>query len=429
MMTGMADPEHVDRIRSGVRHWNSWRRTHPSIKPDLSQLRLTSGSRLIGADLAAINLIGASLRATTLARANLTCANLSGADLSGANLAGAKLQRAKLTGANLGGADFFQADLSSTDLRRSDLSDVDLFRSFLRQSNLSGSRIRKAREAVLIQAKMRDCDLAGAQLQGADLTDCQMPGVNLRGANLVGSVLVGANLTKADLRESELIGANLSRANLERANLRDANLASAILNETTLTRADLTGCHVYGMSAWDLKLDGAKQEALSITPERDAVIVVDNLEVAQFIYLLLNNARIKRVIDSITSKAVLILGRFTPERKQTLDRIRTHLRTRDVLPIIFDFGKPRARSILETVSTLAHMSRVVLADLTDAKYVKREIPLILRALRVPVHPFIVANQVEPEVITRLRTRYRRLQPTIQYKSTAGLLRKLDQILA
>jgi hypothetical protein len=108
------------------------------------------------------------------------------------------------------------------------------------------------------------------------------------------------------------------------------------------------------------------------------VLLVDNLEIAQFIYLLLNNKRIKGVIDSVTSKAVLILGRFTPKRKQVLDRVRAHLRRRDALPILFDFSRPRSRNILETVSTLAHMSKMVLADLTDAKYVKREIPLILR---------------------------------------------------
>jgi hypothetical protein len=35
------------------------------------------------------------------------------------------------------------------------------------------------------------------------------------------------------------------------------------------------------------------------------------------------------VIDAITSKLVLILGRFTPERKTILDAIRDELRKRD----------------------------------------------------------------------------------------------------
>jgi hypothetical protein len=48
-------------------------------------------------------------------------------------------------------------------------------------------------------------------------------------------------------------------------------------------------------------------------------ITVDNIEVAQFIYLMLNNEKVREVIDTITSKAVLILGRFTGERKPVLE--------------------------------------------------------------------------------------------------------------
>jgi hypothetical protein len=62
---------------------------------------------------------------------------------------------------------------------------------------------------------------------------------------------------------------------------------------------------------------------------------VDDLDVAQFIYLLLSNQRIKNVIDTITSKAVLILGRFTEERKKVLDAIREELRQRGYAPILF----------------------------------------------------------------------------------------------
>ena len=41
----------------------------------------------------------------------------------------------------------------------------------------------------------------------------------------------------------------------------------------------------------ELKLDGAEQKNLIITPHDEPEITVDNLEVAQFIYLLLNNER------------------------------------------------------------------------------------------------------------------------------------------
>ena len=54
-------------------------------------------------------------------------------------------------------------------------------------------------------------------------------------------------------------------------------------------RAKLLGCRVYCISAWVVKLAGTLQSNLRIMPEEVDTIEVDNLEVAQFIYLLLNN--------------------------------------------------------------------------------------------------------------------------------------------
>ena len=83
--------------------------------------------------------------------------------------------------------------------------------------------------------------------------------------------------------------------------------------------------------------------ASSSHQKSEPTITVDNLEVAQFIYLLLNNPKIREVIDTIAKKAVLILGRFTPERKAVFDALREALRTRGYLPILFDFEKPSSR--------------------------------------------------------------------------------------
>jgi hypothetical protein len=80
--------------------------------------------------------------------------------------------------------------------------------------------------------------------------------------------------------------------------------------------------------------DQTKQQNLLITPYDEAVITVDNIEVAQFIYLLLNNKEIRKVIDTITSKAALILGRFSEERTRFLDALRGALRDKGLLPIV-----------------------------------------------------------------------------------------------
>ena len=288
-------------------------------------------------------------------------------DLSGADLSGANLSEANLSGANLSGADLSGADLSGANLSEADLSGANLS-----GANLSGANLSEA-------------NLSGANLSEADLSGANLSGANLSGANLSGADLSGANLSGANLS-----GANLSGANLSGANLSGANLSGAQLVETNLVDATLTDCRIYGISAWDVKLsERTKQQGLIITPADEPAVTVDDLEVAQFVYLLLHNEKIRRVIDTITSKVVLILGRFSiPERKAVLDALRDELRKRDYVPVVFDFEKPTSRTTDETITLLARMARFVIADISDAKSVLQE----LRAI-VPDNP-IVARAID-----------------------------------
>src|SRR5207245_2151031 len=111
-------------------------------------------------------------------------------------------------------------------------------------------------------------------------------------------------------------------------------LSGASLLRTSLRRSILTHCSIYGISVWGVQLEGAKQDNLIITPEDEPTITVDNLKIAQFIYLLLSNAEIRSVIDTITSKVVLILGRFTTERKALLEAIKEELRKQNYTPVL-----------------------------------------------------------------------------------------------
>jgi pentapeptide repeat protein len=85
----MANDEHIDMLRNGVKAWNAWRDENPDIRPDLI------GARLIEADLIGANFFGANLSGAYLGAANLSGANLSGAILIKAELSG------DLSGANL----------------------------------------------------------------------------------------------------------------------------------------------------------------------------------------------------------------------------------------------------------------------------------------------------------------------------------------
>jgi hypothetical protein len=193
-----------------------------------------------------------------------------------------------------------------------------------------------------------------------------------------------------------------------------------------LEDAILTGARVYGISTWDVKIQGAAQTSLLITPSDQPDITVDDLEVAQFIYLLLNNNRVRKVIDTITSKVVLILGRFTPERKAVLDAVREELRKRDYLPIVFDFEKPSNRDLTETVSTLAHMAKFIIADLTEAKSLPQELATIVPLLpSVPVQPILLASEREWAMYEHF-PRYPWVLAVARYDTAAELLANLGE---
>ena len=248
----VADPEHLKILHQGVEVWNAWRAKEPLVAPDLS---------------------GADLSGSTLMETNLSFADLSSANLS----------KASLSEANLGNTWLYQADLRQADLRGSNLNDA----------NLS-------------EANLYDADLMGAELFRANLSSANLSEANLGKTNLIKADLSGANLRKA-----QLFGANLSNANLSEAKLHGANLMGATLVETNLTDAVLTGCYVYGISSWDVKLsENTKQQDLVITGLGKPKVTVDNIEVAQFVYLILHNEKIRDVVDTVGKKGVLLLVRL-----------------------------------------------------------------------------------------------------------------------
>jgi len=372
----MANPEHLKILETGVKAWNEWRLKNPGVVPDLKEIKLFS------ADLKRIDLRGAELKDALLFGVDLSDAILSEAKLDGATLTEIALCRANLTGASLIHANLMGTDLSEANLREA-ICPLTIF----------------------LNAKFRNADLRKACFAGSNFTD--------------------ADLRGADLRQAVLEEANLIRARLAKADLADADLTAATLNGTDFSHANLNGCRVYGVSVWDVKLDGASQLELIITPQSEPKLQVDNLEVAQFLYLILNNQKIRDVIDTITSKVVLILGRFEPSRKRILDAMRDALRKRNYLPVVFDFERPVSRDLTETVRTLAHLSRFVIADITDPRSIPHELQAIVPDLAVPVQTLLLESQRPYGMFDDFRGKYSWVLEPYYYEDETTLLAQLD----
>jgi len=381
----MANREQLSILKQGVNVWNEWRKENQETMIDLSKA----------------NLMDANLSLANLNGANLSKSNLIKADLFGADLIEADLREAKLIGANLSKTNLSKAHISDADLSRADLFEADLSKSDLRKTNLSKANLHAA---------------------------------NLHEANLSRAWLSEANLFGANLSESNLIGAFLGNANLNEANLSSANFTEANLTYSSLVRAEISNAkisksRIYGINVWDLVGQFKEQQELIITPREQPLITVDNIEIAQFIYLILNNKKIRDVINTLTSKTVLILGRFAlPERKEILDVLRDKLRSYDLLPIVFDFDRPIDKDLTETIKTLAGMCYFVIADVTNPKSSPLELQATVPDYQVPFVPIIQEGELPFAMMVDLQKKYNWVLNTVTYDSADTLIKVLKPLI-
>ncbi|EKU97120.1 putative low-complexity protein [Leptolyngbya sp. PCC 7375] len=159
-----------------------------------------------------------------------------------AAIGGTSFRGAKLTDAN-----FSQACLKSTDLRG-----AVLLRTRWRQA-IKLDRVRPG-ETYLNTPKVRDLVLTGnGQGQSYDYL-LNLAGINLQGANLVKADFTGSNLKDGTLQGAKLANASLNGANLTGAYLQDADLSNTKLVQTQLDEADLTGTKLTGacIEGWNI---------------------------------------------------------------------------------------------------------------------------------------------------------------------------------
>jgi hypothetical protein len=257
----------------------------------------------------------------------------------------------------------------------------------------------------------------------ANLDTCNLSGANFSGAYLVGAYLRGANLRGANLSRAYLSRADLWGTDLSNANLSGADLTGATLIGTNLSGATLVNCSIYGIAAWGIRLDGTRQENLLITNYGEPAITVDNLEVAQFIYLLLNHKKLRDVFNTVTERGVLLLGRFGGGGLEVLQAIAAKLREENYLPIIFDFERPQDRNYTETVKTLAGLARFIIADLSGPS-VPQELYATVPHFKIPFIPIIEASRKTYSMAVDIFEYPWVVRPPVTFTTTEELLEQL-----
>lgn len=290
--------------------------------------------------------------------------------------------------------------------------------------NLKNARLREAKfnRAKLKNAKLDRAYLRRADLTEADLTDASLSAVNLRRAIMHKSNLTNAYLRRADLSYADLSEANLTGAILEYVKFVDTNLEKAILKD----------CFIYGISVWNLKGTPKEQTNLVITSQIvkktseanptgfEPTITVDDLEVAQFIYFILTNSNLRKTINAVTTRGVLLLGRFESGGLEVLRKIAEKLRELNYLPIIFDFDRPESQVYTETIQPLAKLSRFVIVDLSGPS-VPQELQATVPTTKIPFVSIIEKDKRIPSLIKDFEMYSGWLTPTFVFANTEELI--------
>lgn len=426
----MATKQNIDIVRKGKEAWNDYKSKRPNIILDLKNAELSntdfSGYNLENVDLSGANLNGCHFRETRLTHVGLSNAVLNRskffncsiryADLSNAQLSDVEFFACALNHSGLNNTDLTKAKIKDTDFSKADLQKCNLFESVLSGLNFTNATCEYVN---LSKAKLENCNFFNANFSGSNLFDCYMPCANLS----------YADFSNADFSESFLSGTNFFHTNLKNANLTKTLLQKCIFVETQVDGSLFTNSFIYGLSVWDLKGKPKDQSSLMITHKnRGGAVTVDDMEMGQFLYLLLNNQKLRNVIDAMTSKTVLILGRFTPERKTILDALAEKVRGHNLLPVIFDFEKATSRDFTETIKILAGMALFVIVDMTSPKSSPLELQATVPDYFIPFVPIIQENEKPFSMFADLIGKYDWILQPVSYKSVETLKAAFEDLI-
>jgi hypothetical protein len=229
-----------------------------------------------------------------------------------------------------------------------------------------------------------NCDFEHARFERCTFTSSVRSNGNFRSSEFENCTFTETNFINADFR-----GATFRWVVMENVNFR-----FACLSDCKFYDSKIIGCKIYGASIWDIDAVRTEQRDLLIPNRKEngkwtgETITIDDIQLGNVIFLLLDNANYRKMFNESKKKSVLILGRFGKNLEQTINPLKNELRKRNLSPIVFDFDKPNALDLMEAIVLLAFMSKFIIADLSDATSVIGELQAILSSQMLPVLPII-----------------------------------------
>ncbi len=213
----MADSRHLEILEQGVETWNTWRRLHPEVHPDLQSIVFMDGKLTDTNMEQKIENISDAPAELTYTHLDLSDFNFSHTDLRHADLTRCFLNGTNFRAANLSGANLVGAALNHADLQNADLQEAILSNASLTHANLSHTCLDKA-------------ILSGTDLFEADLSHASCQGTTFRGANFT-----AAHLTDADLNQAILCGTIFHYTHVQKTNIVHAVMGWTIINAVDLS--------------------------------------------------------------------------------------------------------------------------------------------------------------------------------------------------
>lgn len=244
-----------------------------------------------------------------------------------------------------------------------------------------------------------ELDFSGIHLTNASIHLAFAEGLNLRGAEIVGCHFEEGDFSRADFSNTTFANTKFNKTILTDANFSGATFVNCNLNRVNLVNADfrlkeIRETVVYGISAWDLKtspemiqsrlvIEKSYELHSDIVASGKIPMMVDDIEMAQFVYYLSSHKNMRNMINILNSRGVLLLGKFKDGGLERLYQLMDWFKARNYMPMLFDFDRPNSMDYTETVVTMAGLSKFIVADLSGGS-VPQELHATLSSFQKPV---------------------------------------------